>query len=89
MVKRFTLAVRHIHVKMARSGMPDHLNCCVIFIASSLLRNAFAAVKIQAGERQVVSHDIKGKGKAIPLQAWTGPEVSRRLRLPDFKPIGT
>jgi len=28
-------------------------------------------------------------GKAIPLQAWTGPEVSRRLRLPDFKTIGT
>jgi hypothetical protein len=27
--------------------------------------------------------------KAIPLQAWTGPEVSRRLRLPDFKTIGT
>jgi len=25
------------------------------------------------------------KGKAIPLQAWTGPEGSRRLRLPDFK----
>jgi len=31
----------------------------------------------------------EGKGKAIPLQAWTGPEVSRRLRLPDFKTIGT
>jgi hypothetical protein len=29
------------------------------------------------------------KGKAIPLHAWTGPEVSRRLRLPDFKTIGT
>jgi hypothetical protein len=29
------------------------------------------------------------KGKAIPLQAWTGPEGSRRLRLPDFKTIGT
>ena len=25
---------------------------------------------------------------AIPLQAWTGPEGSRRLRLPDFKTIG-
>ena len=24
------------------------------------------------------------KGKAVPLQAWTGPEVSRKLRLPDF-----
>jgi len=28
-------------------------------------------------------------GKAIPLQAWTGPEGSRRLRLPDSKTIGT
>jgi hypothetical protein len=30
-----------------------------------------------------------GKGKAIPLQAWTDPEGSRRLRLPDYKTIGT
>jgi hypothetical protein len=29
------------------------------------------------------------KGKAIPLQTLTGPEGSRRLRLPDFKTIGT
>ena len=27
--------------------------------------------------------------EAIPLQGWTGPEGSRRLRLPDFKTIGT
>jgi hypothetical protein len=26
--------------------------------------------------------------KAISLQAWTGPEGSRRLRLPYFKTIG-
>ena len=26
----------------------------------------------------------KGKGKAIPLQAWSGPEGSRKLRFPDF-----
>jgi len=33
----------------------------------------------------------KGKGKcnAIPLLAWTGPEGSRRVRLSDFKTIGT
>ena len=30
----------------------------------------------------------KGKGKANPLQARTGPEGSRRVRLPDFKTIG-
>jgi len=32
---------------------------------------------------------VYSKGKAVPLQAWTGPEGSRRLRLPDFKTIGT
>ena len=26
----------------------------------------------------------KGKGKSVPLQAWSGPECSRRLRFPDF-----
>ena len=31
----------------------------------------------------------KVKGEAIPLQAWIGPEGSRRLRLPDFKTIST
>ena len=31
----------------------------------------------------------KGKGKAISLQAWTGPEGSRRFRLPYFKTIST
>ena len=32
---------------------------------------------------------LDGKGKVIPLHAWTGPEGPRRLRLPDFKRIGT
>ena len=27
---------------------------------------------------------VKGKGKAVPLQAWNGPEGSRKLRFPDF-----
>jgi len=31
----------------------------------------------------------KGEGKSITLQAWTGPEGSRRLKLLDFKTIGT
>jgi len=47
-----------------------------------------------------MSHQIEGgsdgilcfvdsKGKEISLQAWTGPEDTRRLRIPDFKTIGT
>jgi len=26
----------------------------------------------------------EGKGKVVPLQAWSGPEVSRKLRFQDF-----
>jgi len=29
------------------------------------------------------------EGKAIPVQAWTGPEGSRGLKLTDFQTIGT
>jgi len=29
------------------------------------------------------------KGKPIPLQTWTGPEVSRSLRLTDIKTMST
>jgi hypothetical protein len=28
--------------------------------------------------------EIKCKGKAVPLQAWSGPEGSRKLRFPDL-----
>jgi len=27
---------------------------------------------------------INTKGKAVPLQAWSGPEGSRKLRFPDY-----
>jgi hypothetical protein len=32
---------------------------------------------------------LKVKVKQSHYRPWTGPEVSRRLRLPDFKIIGT
>ena len=32
-----------------------------------------------------VDHPLQSsKGKAVPLQAWSGPEGSRKLRFPDF-----
>jgi hypothetical protein len=36
-----------------------------------------------------ISNGSVVKGKAIPLQAWTNLEGSRRLKLPDFKTIDT
>ena len=46
---------------------------------------------VQVTEKRSVWENsiLASKGKATPLQAWTGPEGSSRLRLPDFKTIGT
>jgi len=30
------------------------------------------------------TEDQGGKGKSVPLQAWSGTEGSRKLRFPDF-----
>jgi len=32
----------------------------------------------------MIDHKGKKKVKAVPLQAWTGPEVSKKLSFPDF-----
>jgi hypothetical protein len=41
-----------------------------------------SAIVGRIGERPL--YIGKGKGKAVPLQTWSGPEGSRRLRFPDF-----
>jgi len=46
-------------------------------------------MKESGGKREVKGTDNMrdnggSKGKAVPLQAWSGPEGSRKLRLPDF-----
>jgi hypothetical protein len=50
-----------------------------------------AALTVVAEYREQENNIRKqvGKGKAIPLQARTGRESSRKLRLLDFKTINT
>jgi hypothetical protein len=40
-------------------------------------------------EVQSRKYSFRVKGKAMPLQTWTGPEGSRRLTLSDFKTFST
>ena len=54
----------------------------------SEIRSSITMVKAAFYETKTL-FTIKVKGKAIPLQAWTVSEGSRRLRLQDFKTIGT
>jgi hypothetical protein len=36
------------------------------------------------GLSAILHSDDSSKDKAVPLQAWSGPEGSRKLRFPDF-----
>ena len=62
-----------------------------LFLPSSgMPLNTTVRSSVLVGLHKYFDHSAgKGKGNVIPLQAWTGPEGSRRLRLPDFKTIGT
>jgi len=51
------------------------------------LNNKIFSVNPSAKSIVVVHFLLFSEGKAIPLQAWTGPEGSRRLRLPTFQDI--
>jgi len=48
----------------------------------------FINVDSEATDQPLIVYcKVKVKGKAVPLEAWTGSEGSRRLRLPNFKTI--
>jgi hypothetical protein len=65
-------------VAQTRVNVMLYLHCLSFLYLDD--QSDFATVSLQV---------TKGKGKSIPLQALTGPEFSRRLKLPDFKTIGT
>jgi len=45
--------------------------CCRIIISEAMSRDCKLSLKCK-------------KSKAVPLQAWSGPEGSRKLRFPDY-----
>jgi len=55
---------------------------------STLQKLVFYKPKLEKSQVFILKYN-KCKGKAIPLQAWTILETSRRLRLPEFKTIST
>jgi hypothetical protein len=70
--------------------------CVINNVASYMFRLLLVSVIREATLKCVamVGRNMKQaalyiKGKAIPLQAWTGTEGSRRMRIPDFKIIDT
>jgi hypothetical protein len=68
----------HLLVPTSDKCFKQMLQFCYVFVTFMFEPTSFCVYKV-----------IEFHGKAIPLQALTGPEGSRRLRLPDFKTIGT
>jgi hypothetical protein len=68
-----------------RLRLPDLEIMMVVWLLSPSRASTMSATSCP----QLITHKGKGKGKAIPLQAWAGSVGSRRLRLPDLKTIGT
>ena len=71
-----------------RNGFPDSRNPVVavfshfpFFPSSQLIRYIVAAVETASSYNPKM---VKVNGKAVPLQAWSCPEASRKLRFPDF-----
>ena len=46
--------------------------------------HAYAQTVHRTHNETEYTEQVKGKGKAVPLLAWSGPEGSRKLRFPDF-----
>jgi hypothetical protein len=72
----------HILCQCEALALLRHVYLGCFFLEPENIKNVSLGAKWNIGK-------VTNKGKAIPLQALTGPEGSRRLRLPDFKTIGT
>jgi hypothetical protein len=70
-------ALFHIVPRIMHGAVPPFLPCVFVVCTYKDICTVYIAYP-----------EVSLKGKAIPLQAWTGPEGFRRLRLPDFKTIG-
>jgi len=81
-----TFAVLNTILKYARSPSGTRIRILLFFLWSISLSLQFVCVSFMFDKGRRLSRpcELIFEGKAIPLQAWTGPEGSRRLRLPDF-----
>jgi len=59
-------------------------NTTIYSIMQSLIKVSVTVTIIRRTFQYIDMTNVKGKDKAVPLQAWTGPEGSRKLRFLDF-----
>jgi hypothetical protein len=84
--------IRHPTTLLARQVRRSLTGCAFAYPSTALFERKDQAVGVFCSTRICACSVSKGNSvhiKAISLQAFTGPQGFRRLRLPDFKTIGT
>jgi len=71
-----SLTPRDLPLKMSCNLKIGYVKCHFSF---TVLCFVLCCVPLKTRHKNLAS-----KGKAVPFQAWTGPEFSRKLRFPDF-----
>jgi len=80
--ENLTLYILHATILHIQYLFPT---CCTVFWSLLICSDMFQPQL--TGQLTWERYELKKK--TVPLQAWRGPEGSRRLRLPDVKTIGT
>jgi len=92
LIKHMQLSIIQFHVTYRRNKFL--IPCCITAVirlppAFTLFHNNLKLLLNYKFTRFHSRCCPDDEGKAIPLQAWTGPEGSMRLTLQDFETIGT
>ena len=69
------------HKEDRLKNKPQPLLCDAVYLQGQALSSTKHHHK---ANREMYCYYKCGKGKAVPLQAWCGPEGSRKLRFPDY-----
>ena len=67
----------------AGTGLPSNSFFPITFIPS-ISFNPTLIIRTSGQILEPLNRTLYSKGKVVPLQAWTGPEGSRKLRFPDY-----
>jgi hypothetical protein len=87
LIRRKMVNVRHVVPKKSLVKTCAHrrtfvTTCRFVDLSTKLNGVILQKSAITAGRTSSLSQ--VSKGKAVPLQAWSGPEGSRKLRFPDY-----
>jgi len=86
------MSIDFLCVSLRNAETEDGVNricSCQVIMLGKISHSIKIIIYIYIYRKLSISYVKRGyngsnKGKAVPLQAWSGPEGSRKLRFPDF-----